>query len=206
MELGERDDKEQTILEVAERLFLKKGYALTSTTEIAREARCNQALIHYYYRTKENLFAGIYEKKLLLFLSDFINGSKSNLSFREKIRNMIEAHFDALINNPQLPFFIFTELLSNNKRLDMLKESLKVHHSVEFKVFCEEFQDEISKGNIREMSVVDLIILILSLNVMLILGIPIIKKLVTGSEEAIDDFLSQRKKENVRIILQSLTP
>jgi AcrR family transcriptional regulator len=206
MEMSERNDTEQTILKVAEVLFLKRGYAQTSTTEIAREARCNQSLIHYYYRTKENLFTRIYEKKLSLFLSDFINGSKSNLSFREKIRRMIEAHFDALINNPQLPFFIFTELLSNDKRLDMLKESLKMHNPAEFKVFCEEFQDEISKGNIREMSVFDLIILILSLNVMLILGIPIIKKLVTGNGETFDNFLSRRRKENVRIILQSLNP
>jgi len=56
------------------------------------------------------------------------------------------------------------------------------------------------------MSVFDLIILILSLNVMLILGIPIIKKLVTGNEETFDNFLSRRRKENVRIILQSLNP
>jgi|AMWB02.1.fsa_nt_gi AcrR family transcriptional regulator len=39
MELGECNYTEQTILKVAERLFLKKGYALTSTTGIAREAR-----------------------------------------------------------------------------------------------------------------------------------------------------------------------
>jgi len=46
---------EQTILEVAERLFLGKGFASTSTTEIARVASCNQVLIHYYFRMKDNL-------------------------------------------------------------------------------------------------------------------------------------------------------
>jgi AcrR family transcriptional regulator len=202
----EHGNKEKTILEVAEILFLKKGYALTSTNDIAREASCNQSLIHYYYRTKENLFARVYEKKLLLFLSDFINNNKSNTSFREKIRRMIEAHFDALIDNPQLPFFVFNELLSNDSRLDKLKECLIKYKSAEFKAFCEEFYSEISKGNIRKMPVADLLISILSLNVMLILGIPIIKKLVTGSEETFDNFLSRRREENVRIILQSLNP
>ncbi len=204
--LGERRNTEKTILEVAEILFLKKGYALTSTNDIAREASCNQALIHYYYRTKENLFARVYEKKLLLFLSDFINNSKSNISFKEKIKRMIEAHFDALIDNPQLPFFVFNELLLNESRLDMLKECLTKYKSDEFKAFCEEFYSEISKGNIREMPVADLLISILSLNVMLILGIPIIKKLVIGSEETFNNFLSRRREENVRIILQSLNP
>ena len=54
---NETEPMEQAILRAAERLFLDKGFALTSTTEIAREAGCNQALVHYYFRTKENLFS-----------------------------------------------------------------------------------------------------------------------------------------------------
>ena len=54
---------EQLILKVAERLFLEKGFAMTSTTEIAKEVGCNQALIHYYFRTKDNLFNVIFENK-----------------------------------------------------------------------------------------------------------------------------------------------
>ena len=55
---------EQSILKVAEQLFLDKGFNRTSTTEIARVVGCNQTLIHYYFRTKENLFNRIFEKKL----------------------------------------------------------------------------------------------------------------------------------------------
>ena len=44
---------EKSILEAAERLFLEKGFALTSTTMIAKEVGCNQSLIHYYFRSKE---------------------------------------------------------------------------------------------------------------------------------------------------------
>ena len=48
MDIKSDQSLEQTILEVAERLFLEKGFALTSTTEIAKEVGCNQALVHYY--------------------------------------------------------------------------------------------------------------------------------------------------------------
>ena len=41
---NETEPMEQAILRAAERLFLDKGFALTSTTEIAREAGCNIAL------------------------------------------------------------------------------------------------------------------------------------------------------------------
>ena len=40
-------DMEQSILKVAEQLFLDKGFNRTSTTEIARVVGCNQTLIHY---------------------------------------------------------------------------------------------------------------------------------------------------------------
>ena len=65
MEVKENPTMEIQILETAEKLFLEKGFASTSTTEIAREVGCNQALVHYYFRTKENLFNTIFEQKLL---------------------------------------------------------------------------------------------------------------------------------------------
>ena len=36
---------EQAILEAAEHLFLERGYAATSTTQIAKAVGCNQALV-----------------------------------------------------------------------------------------------------------------------------------------------------------------
>ena len=51
---------EDKILQVAEELFMANGYDATSTTDIAKKAGCNQALIHYYFRTKENLFQQIF--------------------------------------------------------------------------------------------------------------------------------------------------
>jgi TetR/AcrR family transcriptional regulator len=62
---------EQAILEAAEKLFLEKGFAMTSTTEIAREAGCNQALVHYYFRTKAKLFDSVFEKKAVCFFPPF---------------------------------------------------------------------------------------------------------------------------------------
>ena len=53
-----------SISKAAEKLFLEKGFASTSTTEIAKEAGCNQALVHYYYRKKDLLFTAIFEKKM----------------------------------------------------------------------------------------------------------------------------------------------
>jgi AcrR family transcriptional regulator len=53
MDIKSEQNMEQAILETAERLFLEKGFAATSTTQIAKAVGCNQALVHYYFRTQE---------------------------------------------------------------------------------------------------------------------------------------------------------
>lgn len=203
---GSNQNLELEILNAAERLFLRKGFSLTSTTEIAKEAGCNQALVHYYYRTKEKLFTRIYEKNVLLFLKDLLDGNRQNLTFEEKIREIIECHFNMLIKNPQLPLFLFNELIMNEKRLEILRENLDENHSEVYRKFENELNREIEKGNIRQTTLLDLILTTFSLNVMLFIISPILKKTFINDETRYREFVDHRREENVRIILLSLKP
>ncbi|HOW41916.1 MAG TPA: TetR/AcrR family transcriptional regulator [Bacteroidales bacterium] len=200
------NNTEKEILDAAERLFLKKGFALTSTTEIAKEVGCNQALVHYYYRTKEKLFTGIFEKKTLLFLSDFISGSRKDLPFEEKIKGLIEAHFNMLLKNQQLPFFLFTELILNEKRLDVLKKNLSDNYGEVYRKFDDELKSEIAKGNIRQMTFMDILFTIVSLNGMVFMINPIIKKTLICDENEYREFIDKRRNENIRIVMLSIKP
>jgi AcrR family transcriptional regulator len=98
---------EQAILDAAEELFLENGYAKTSTTAIARKAGCNQALVHYYYRSKENLFGLVFRQKIGIFMSFFLQVSNEDLPFEEKLTKRIGAHFDMLRANERLPVLFF---------------------------------------------------------------------------------------------------
>src|SRR5215471_14076726 len=46
---------EQRILDAAHAVFVRRGTAGARMQEIAREAGVNQALLHYYFRSKEQL-------------------------------------------------------------------------------------------------------------------------------------------------------
>ena len=46
--MGNTQNTEQRIMEAAEKLFLKKGYILSTTTLIAKEAGVTHAMLHYY--------------------------------------------------------------------------------------------------------------------------------------------------------------
>ena len=117
---------EAAILKSAEKLFMEKGFAGASTTMIAKEAGCNQALVHYYFRTKDNLFDAIFEKKMGLFISGLLSQSSDHLTFEEKLTQKIEAHFDMIESNPSLPLFFFHEIQSNPQRLKSIVEKLAI--------------------------------------------------------------------------------
>jgi TetR/AcrR family transcriptional regulator len=197
---------EQSILEAAEQLFLDKGFSNTSTTEIAKKVGCNQALVHYYFRTKDKLFEAVFEKKASMFISSFLQISRDNISFEEKLQRKIELHFDILRANPRLPFLMFNELTTNPQRLLSIKEKFKMNNVSILDHFKSELETEIKKGTIRQIEPIDLILMMISLNVVLFIAHPILKILINISDEEYERMIERRKRENVLVILRSLRP
>ena len=165
-------DMEQSILKVAEELFLDKGFNRTSTTEIARVVGCNQTLIHYYFRTKENLFNRIFEKKLEQIIPQLFELSQQKVSFLERIRQVIEIHFSILQQNPKLPRMILNELGTDPKRTEWLRSLLLEKAKPYYMQFEEERKQAIQNGEIRPIEPITLLLDILSMNVFIFLVDP----------------------------------
>ncbi len=206
MKRNKDGNTEQQILEAAETLFLEKGFALTSTTEIAKVVGCNQALVHYYFRTKDQLFDSIFERKVYLFMSAFLEIDSEKLSFEERLKRKVEAHYDILSANPKLPFLFVNELTTNPERIKTVREKIgNTSQSVFFRLKAE-LEEEIQKGNIRPMNPIDLLLTIIALNATLFIVSPMIKVIVNISDEDLQQVIAHRKQENVKIILNSLKP
>jgi len=207
MDIKSDQSLEQTILEVAERLFLEKGFAQTSTTEIAKEVGCNQALVHYYFRTKENLFNVIFEQKF----KDFFKGifeirNLGNLSFQDKLKFIIESHFDLLVKNPKMPALILNELSRQPDQIRILREKLHLLPEKLFAELNEELQVEIEKGNIRKINLFDLLVSMLSLNISLFIMMPVVENILQWNEAQKVFMIAHRRRENVDLILNSIRP
>lgn len=205
METSIEKPMEVVILETAERLFLEKGFASVSTVQIARECGCNQALVHYYYRTKENLFNTIFESKFRLFFNSIqLSQQERNMSFTEKLSLIIEKHFDLLLDNQQLPMLIFTELLRKTENIEILKNRLKGVPEKLLGTFNTELQDEIKAGRIREISIIDLLVSMISLNIALFIAMPILRLVLEMNEQQKTAFLMHRRKVHVEFVLNSI--
>lgn len=207
MDIKYDQSMEQNILEVAERLFLEKGFALTSTTEIARTVGCNQALVHYYFRTKDNLFNTIFEQKFKMFFQGvFEMNNMEELTFQEKLKYIIESHFDMVRANSKLPLLIINEFSRRPEQLKVLRDKLQAIPEKVLVKLNNDLESEIAAGRIRPISLMDLTISILSLNVSLFLLMPIASEIMSLNEAQRQFVIEHRKTENVNLILNSLRP
>lgn len=200
------DDKsmEFQILEAAEKLFLKQGYVKTSIGQIAKLAGCNQALVHYYYRTKDNLFEKIFEEKVGIIVMNILKRGANVSNIEERISQMVGFHFIFLKQNPMLPQFVLNEISSNPTRLDSLVERLKLSMLPVLTQLESELHEEIEKGTIRPIRATDLLITILSLNIMPFLVKPVLQRALNISGGAFEEMLEQRQKEVVETVLSRL--
>lgn len=198
---------EQLILQCAEKLFLEKGFDATSTTQIAREAGCNQALVHYYFRTKDNLFNTIFESKFRTFFQNVFDTTQlKNLTFTDKLKHMSETHFDLLWQNPQMPKLLINELSRKKDNINDLRERLHAVPEELFTLMNKELAAEIEAGRIKNVSFMDILVTIISLNASLFILMPVVKDVLMMDETQKNQLLLHRKSENVDIILSYLKP
>lgn len=55
---------EERIKEAAKKVFVQKGYSGARMQDIANEAKINKALLHYYFRSKDQLFELIFMENI----------------------------------------------------------------------------------------------------------------------------------------------
>ena len=158
---------EKRILWVAERLFLEKGFSGTSTTEIAKTVGCNQALIHYYFRTKEKLFWDVFSPKVEQVVEYLDAPLDESIDFIERIRNVIDFYFGILELDERLAPFIVNELIMHPGRWDKFRDRYlrNESRSSAFNRFESMVAEEIQAGHIRSMRAIDLLMNIMSLTI-----------------------------------------
>lgn len=205
MEEKEIQSTQECILSSATEIFMQKGFDATKTTEIAKRAGVTHAMLHYYYRTKENLFTIIFESKLKELAESFIYGMGQQITFEEKIAHAIRTHIDFLSKNPQLPLFIMSELLSNPKSTERARKILGGVMSGVLNKFTSEVNNEIREGRIAPINPFDLLMTIVSLNVSIFILSPVIMTFNYPEFTTLSEIIEHRKKENVTIVMKYIS-
>jgi AcrR family transcriptional regulator len=111
------------LLDTAAGLFWEKGYAATTTREIASALGIQQASLYFHMSSKEDLLYQVFRSSLRQFLAEVpwaVQGISSPL---ERIRVLIHAHVNTLLSHQKRNVTMITELraLSPHHRAEVLE-------------------------------------------------------------------------------------
>ena len=200
-----KQSKEQQILAAAEQEFLTRGYDGARTTSIAQAAGVTHAMLHYYFRTKEQLFERIVDEKFKT-MSDsmFAIMGDPSLPIVERIKGGIEAHFNFVAQNPLLPRFVINEIISRPERYDVLYKRVGAIIDNVYRGLQSEINRSAERGEIERVDIKMLFISIMSLNIFTFLAYPFMEPLMGELMVNRERFLAERKAENIETILRRI--
>lgn len=208
MSISERNkDTEQRILKYAEEEFLSKGFAGARTTSIAEAAGVTHAMFHYYFRTKEKLFERILQEKmekLREMLVQSVTMNDENALIEDIVKEIIDRHLDFLSENPDLPTFVIGEMQRNPIYAKFITENIEKFSGVLLNRLQSLIDEGIKAGRLKFMKAETLLLDIISLNIFAFMARPLVNVVLGGCMDNIEEFVSQRKKENYKTIMCKL--
>lgn len=201
----EKQTKEQAILLAAEQEFMNKGFDGARTTSIAEAAGVTHAMLHYYFRTKEQLFERILNEKMALMASSTMAVlGDPKLPLLERIAQGIACHFDCLMQNPGLPRFIINEVLTHPERLKIMQEHILEITGQLFSQLQKDLDNAAERGEIENTDVRMMMLDLLSLNIMPFLAYPVIENIFNDLTADRRAFFEARKAETIETIMRRI--
>jgi AcrR family transcriptional regulator len=195
---------ELDIVDAARRVFQVKGYKEATMRDIASEANINMAMLHYYYRSKDNLFFLVFDESFrILYEKVATNISNPDIDIFEKIKMITNAYLSFFNYNPYVPPFVVGEIIRNpekiGKRLHEIMNPLNT-----FQAFAEQLQKECDKGTIRQISAITLHLNTLSLCIFPAISRPVLQEVLNFDSATMDAHLEARKNELADFIINAI--
>lgn len=181
---------EEKIRQAALKIFTRKGYTGTRTRDISEEAGINLALLNYYFRSKEKLFELVMADILRQFFEGIVDiFNEEGTTLDEKVGLFVEKYTSLLLQQPDLPLFVFHEL-----RLHPEKFASKVGLSAIFKsYFFRQLRQEIDRKKISDIHPLHYVINMIGLCVFPFIAAPVLKHLSGVDNTAFDRLMDERK-------------
>ncbi|MAE86309.1 MAG: TetR family transcriptional regulator [Flammeovirgaceae bacterium] len=199
----EEQSTEDKIKEAARKVFITKGMTGARMQEIADLANINKALLHYYYRSKEQLFHAIFDDIIQDMLPGLFSILNSRVPLEVKVYQLADKYMEFLSKRPELPLFVMNEL---QRHPDQLIQRLNLNKGIDFTVLKEQLEEEYQKGNIREITVEMFILNLISLLVFPFAGRILFKSIAQMEESSFAQFMELRKTEVPKFVMNALRP
>ena len=199
------ENTENLILEIARKHFIQYGFAGTRMQKIADEAGLNKAMVHYYFRSKNLLYRRIVQQTLNGVVGDVAQAFATEVPFWEKVELIVDTYFRLLLEHPEVPVFIMSELAQ--ERTHFIGELKKRTRSLPgVQSFVMQIMQEMQSGQIRSMDPKQLLLNIMGMTVFPFMAKPVFCTLFEYSDQAFNDMMRERKAVIMQFLKQALEP
>ena len=204
-------ETEQRILDAARRVFTRRGTAGARMQEIAAEAGVNQALLHYYFRSKERLSIAVFQQLASALFPALIQTLGSNKTIDEKIDAVVDLYLENLSKNPFLPGDIISELHHHPDRVaHMLAAATGVDPAKvlahAFTTLGQQIDAAVTAGHMRPITPRQFAANLMSLCIFPFAARPMLSMAFGLDDAGFAAFIAQRRSELPEFVRNALRP
>lgn len=148
----EYNAKQLEIINIAEKLFAKQGFAGTSVRDISQEAEMNVSMISYYFGSKDKLIEAVFAVRAESFIQQLETlRATSELFPLQKVMVMIDLILERLVEKKCFHNIMLREQLSGENRnpiVTSVVQGIKLNHfhAIENIIKDGQEQGELRKG------------------------------------------------------------
>jgi AcrR family transcriptional regulator len=202
-------DTEQKILDAAQRVFVRRGTAGARMQEIAEEAGVNQALLHYYFRSKDRLADTVFQETAGRLLPGVISALGADAPLETKVERLVHLYIDNVRRAPFIPAYLVAELHQQPERLAAILERAHVSTADGKRVLlalAAQLEAAAAAGTIRRIAPLQFLTSLMGVVVAPFLLRPVLHGVFGMSEDDFAKFLDARRVELPGFVLGALRP
>lgn len=179
--------------------------------EIAREAGVNQALLHYYFRTKERLSVAVFGLVARKMFPGLVQILGSDAALDEKIDGVTDLYLDTLTKSPFIPGYLIAEMHHHPQRLPQLLSSALGTNPAPilagaFSKLGNQIHTEVAAGRMRQITPQEFVINLIALCIFPFAARPMVSFILGMDDTAFAQFTKKRKASLPELYKRALRP
>jgi TetR/AcrR family transcriptional regulator len=203
---------EQKILDAAHLVFVRRGSAGARMQEIAAEAGVNQALLHYYFRTKAHLARAAFERAGSQLMPAVIQVIASDDPLDRKVERVIALELDHLSRAPHLPGYIIGEVAHHPERAQQLIAAMTGGLTPDlirprvFGTLARQIDERVRTRAMRPIAPESFMVNLVSLCIFPFAARPMLQAMLGLDAAGFDRFIARRRRDLPAFFLGALRP
>ncbi len=189
--MNDLNSRKHEIRQAAFKEFKREGFSGARLQAVADNIGVTKAMIHYYFKTKENLFREVYRTASETLLEDLFDILEEQISLFQKIEQFVDAVLNRLEQHPELAGFVINEL---NNHPEVTTEIFQKAKSIDFSLLDKQLKRAADNYEIAPTQRDQLMANLISLCIFTYTGGTFLKEILHEDDEQYQTFLAQRKE------------